>query len=256
MAFNPNELVFNKVRYVDLFDLSDGQVLARLTQVQDANLTVTSEVDEITDAEGTPITRLYRNKQAQFTAANALFSLDLAARQLGVDKNVIATTGKIPYEETITVSSNAAALTKTPAGTVKYVYVLEKNGIASTLASDTTASAGKFAIDGKNITTSGLTDGTKLYVEYEVNPEEGKAYKVSATSDSFPEAVGAKIAVYFKDVCDDSDVLGYIISNKAKLNPESVEIALTRDGTHSFTLDMFKDYCGTDQELFHIIVAQ
>ena len=47
-----------------------------------------------------------------------------------------------------------------------------------------------------------------------------------------------------------------IVCPKAKFNPESVELALTSTGKHAFELNMMKDYCEDDGDLFTIIVNE
>ena len=51
---------------------------------------------------------------------------------------------------------------------------------------------------------------------------------------------------------------GKIIIPKAKLNPESIELALTSTGKHAFTMTMMKDYCAEEGEdqLFTIVVSE
>ena len=66
-----------------------------------------------------------------------------------------------------------------------------------------------------------------------------------------------KIYAYFRDKCNENLVYsGVIIANKAKLNPESVELALTSTGKHAFEFQMMRDYCDEEAELFSIIVAE
>lgn len=66
------------------------------------------------------------------------------------------------------------------------------------------------------------------------------------------------IYAYFKDKCNENKVYsGKVICPKAKLNPESIELALTSTGKHAFELTMMKDYCDeTNDELFEIVVAE
>ena len=66
---NKDELILDKIRSLTLSDYETGKdIICRLTQLEDPTLTCTSEADEVTDAQGAPISRLYKNKQAKFSA--------------------------------------------------------------------------------------------------------------------------------------------------------------------------------------------
>lgn len=94
-TFNPNELILERVKSVLFTDYSTGDILARLTQLEESTLETTSETDEVLDAIGSPIDRIQRSKAATFSASNSLFSLDLAAQQFGTDKQVASSSAKI-----------------------------------------------------------------------------------------------------------------------------------------------------------------
>ena len=70
MAFNKNELILDKVRSLTAHDLSTGEMLFRLTSLEDPSLSCTAEGEEIVDAIGAVITTLYRAKKATFSASN------------------------------------------------------------------------------------------------------------------------------------------------------------------------------------------
>lgn len=270
MAFNVNELILDRVRSLTAHDLSNGEMLFRLTSLEDPSLNTTAEGEEVVDAIGALITTLYRAKKATFSASNSLMSLDLAAAQFGAKKEIASATKKInvPTFEIIPVEKDTTEVTlkKAPVGEVKYIYALNNNEIATRYTAGSAASATEFVIDetGKITVPTGMTG--KLYVEYSYEADgteasEGKAGKganriVNKTSE-FPEACSVKIYAYFRDKCNENLVYsGVIIANKAKLNPESVELALTSTGKHPFELQMMRDYCDDEAELFSIIVAE
>lgn len=255
MAFNKNELILDKVRSLTAHDLSTGEMLFRLTSLEDPSLSCTAEGEEIVDAIGAVITTLYRAKKATFSASNSLISLDLAAAQFGTKKE----TGKIvvPTYEILTVADDATevALKKVPVGDVSYIYALENGEIATRYESGAAASATEFVIDkdGKITVPTGLTG--KIYVEYSYESEN--ANRIVNKTSEFPEACSMKIFAYFRDKCNENLVYsGVIVSPKAKLNPEQVELALTSTGKHAFEFQMMRDYCDDEAELFSIIVAE
>lgn len=263
MALNVNELVLDRVRSMTLHDLTTGGLICRLTQLADPSLNCTAEGEEVTDAVGARITTMYRAKSAEFTASNALFSLDLAAIQYGTEKVVADTDAEITDHtyEILTVTSadatNGVALAHTPTDPtcIRWAYEVIDGGIGRTFAAGASPSATEFQYnEGKIVPPTGFTG--KLFVEYAFKNENAVLVRNSASN--FPEACSAIIYALFRDVCNENIVYsGKIVIPKAKMNPESIEIALTSTGQHSFALQINKDYCAEDGEdvLFDIIVS-
>jgi hypothetical protein len=264
MAFNVNELILDKVRSLTAHDLSTGEMLFRLTSLEDPSLSCTAEGEEVTDAIGATITTLYRAKKATFSASNSLISLDLAAAQFGTQKKVASKDTKIvvPTYEIITIENGATevSLKKAPVDGVSYIYALDRGEIATRYAVGSAATATEFVIDdaGKITLPTGLTG--KIYVEYAYEAdgsENNGANRIANNTSNFPAACSMKIFAYFRDKCNENVVYsGVIVSSKAKLNPEQVELALTSTGKHAFEFQMMRDYCDDEAELFSIIVAE
>ena len=259
MAFNPNELILDRVRQLTAHDLGTGEILLRLTSLEEPNLSTSAEGEEVTDAVGALITTMYRAKKAAFSATNSLVSLDLAAAQYGTSKIVASDESKVvDYAvETLTLDNGSAKLSHAPIdGTVGYVYVLENGQIATKYPVGTAASDTEAAVDAEGVVTmpSGITSG-KIHVQY--NFENAKAVKIVNSAENFPTAVKVVIDAIFRDVCNENKVYaGKVICNKAKINPESIELTLTSTGKHPFEFNMLKDYCSEDAELFTIIVSE
>lgn len=261
MAFNKNELILDRVRSMSFSDLETGELLFRLTSIEDPTLNCTAESEEVTDALGSVITTLYRAKKATFSATNSLLSLDLAAAQFGSKKEVASTTAKITNYEYEILEANAGKIVLSKAAiadSVKYIYSLESGEVAKSFKQGTTANTTDFKIDEDNKTITLPTGNTtgKFYVEYKTEAEN--AVRVVNNASDFPSAAMVVIYAYFKDKCNENKVYsGKVICPKAKLNPESIELALTSTGKHAFELTMMKDYCDeTNDELFEIVVAE
>lgn len=259
MAFNKNELILDRVRSMTFNDLSTGEMLFRLTQLEDPTLTCTSEGEEVTDALGSVITTLYRSKKATFSATNSLVSLDLAAAQYGTKKEVAESGNEIVTRtfETITIPDAATTvnLTHKPANKddVKFIYSIANGELGKSYKAGATASNTDFVVseNGTIKLPTGLTG--KIYVEYEFKTEN--AVRIVNKASKFPEAAKVVIYAIFRDACNENVVYsGVIVCPKAKFNPESVELALTSTGKHAFELNMMKDYCEDDGDLFTIIV--
>ena len=277
MPFNINEMILDRVRSLTTHDLSTGELLFRLTSLEDPSLSCTAEGEEVTDAIGSLITTIYRAKKATFSASNSLISLDLAAAQYGTKKETASSSSKIvdyayevlpvsknEDEDTYYVTLKNAARTITDENgqdvtSIKYIYVIENGQIGTAYKCGSAVSATEFAVDtdNKKIKLPTAVTSGKIYVEYEYESEN--AMKVTNRASQFPSACSMIIYAYFKDVCNENTVYsGKIICPKAKLNPEQVELALTSTGKHAFEFQMMKDYCAdeTEDELFSIIISQ
>lgn len=256
MAINVNELILDKVRSLIFTDLEDGSVIGRLTKLEDPSLQTAAEAEEITDAQGALITKLFRAKTGRFEATNSLFSMDLLAQQYGTEKEIGGTSTKInvPCEETLEIADGKITLSHTPVGDIKYIYKLENNALATKYSLGTAASATEFTVEGTTITTP--TDVTgKIWVEYEY--EATDFVKVANDADKFPTSVGVKVFALFRDPCNDNvKYAGTIVAKKGKIDPSSIDTALTATGKHSFAIDFMKDYCSEDENLFNVIIAQ
>lgn len=268
MAFNKNELVLDRVRSLAAHDLSDGKMLFRLTQLEEPSLACTAEGEEVTDAVGALITTLYRSKRATFSATNSLISLDLAAAQYGAQKEVAGETEGVDTitdyaYDIIDIEGTTAKLKSLPEGatldvdSIAYIYSVVNGEAGTAYESGDAVDATHFTVaeDGTITVPTGLTG--KIYVEYQF--ETASAVRIVNRASQFPESCSVVIYAYFRDVCNDNIVYsGKIICPKAKLNPESVELALTSTGKHAFELTMMKDYCAgeDDDTLFTIIVSE
>lgn len=263
--FNKNELILDKVRSMTAHDLQNGELLLRLTSLEEPTLTCTAEGEEIVDAIGAVITTLYRAKKATFGATNSLVSLDLAAAQYGTKKEIASETNKIvDYDfETIAIpepeTEGEAVTVKLKRPIIKdsltHIYSLAAGEISTGYTIAQQASATEFVLgeDNQTITVpTGLTG--KIFVEYQYETTE--AVRIVNKTSEFPTSCMLVIYAFFRDKCDDGMVYeGKIICPKAKLNPESVELNLTSTGKHAFEYTMMKDYCNDEDVLFTIIVS-
>lgn len=258
MAFNKNELILDKVRSLTYHDLSTNQIIMRMTSLEDVTLNCTAEGDEVTDAVGAVITTIYRAKKATLSGTNSLISLDLAAIQYGTEKQIASEADKISdyTYEILTITNGKVTLAHTPNAPIKYIYAISNNEVGTAFTSASNASATEFMISGTQITVpTGMTG--KVFVEYTY--DTSNAVKIVNSASNFPEAGSVIVYAYFKDVCNENLVYsGKIICPKAKINPESIELALNSTGKHAFEFTMMKDYCAEegDDELFSIIVSE
>lgn len=257
MAINVNELILDHVRSLIFTDLSDGSVIGRLTKLEDPSLMTSAESDEVTDARGSLISKIFKAKTGRFEATNSLFSADLLAQQYGTQKEVADSTKKIivPCEETLTVDTNGEiTLSHIPSNDIKFIYKLNNGTLSEKFIQGASASTTEFSINADKITVPTGATG-KFYVEYEY--ESDSAVRIINNTENFPTAVGVKIFAIFRDQCNENlKFAGSIVANKGKLDPSSVELALTSTGKHPFAIDFMKDPCDEEIDLFSVIIAQ
>lgn len=258
-TFNKNEVVLEKIKQASLYDLESGILLNRLTSIEDPSLNTTAEKEEVLDAQGNTITDIYRAKKATFGGSNSLFSLDLAASQFGATKEIASADKKIVnyVAETMTIADGKVKLSRTPVeNSIKYIYIIEGGEIGESYKVNLSAASDSEAFvaeDGTITVPTSVTEG-KVYVEYAYESEE--AVRIVNKTDEYPTAGKLVILALFRDKCTDKTILGSIICPKAKLNPESVDLALTPTGKHPFEYTMMKDFCSDDEELFEIVLSK
>lgn len=271
MAFNVNEVIIDRVRSMTCHDLETKEMLMRLTSLEDSSLQTSAEGEEIVDSIGAPITTLYRAKKATFSASNSLMSFDLAAAQFGAKKEVAGDDNVMidyTYEVLPVVDGKITLSYKVvDDDDLQYVYSIADKQIGTTYKQGAVADGG-FVVgettigegdDAKTVTQITMPDGVtgKFYVEY--NYSTTSAVKVVNKASEFPQAVSVVIYAYFRDVCNENKLYsGKIICPKAKLNPESIELALTSTGKHPFEFVVNRDYCAEEGEdtLFEIILSE
>ena len=236
-------------------------MLLRLTSLEDSSLNTSAEGEEITDAIGALITTLYRAKKATFSATNSVVSLDLAAAQYGAKKEVASAEGKIvDYAyEILKVEGTTVKLAHKPiVNSIKWIYAIENNEVSTAYAVGAQATEKEAMVGEDGIITlpTSITSG-KVYVEYKFESES--ALRIVNKASEFPQAVSVVIYAYFRDVCNENKIYsGKIVCPKAKLSPESVELALTSTGKHPFEFVINRDYCASEGEdtLFEIILSE
>lgn len=263
MAFNPNELVLEKIRAVEEYDPATMELSGRYTQIEDPSLKTSADGTQVTDAMGAEIVTFYNAQQGTFSFTNSLHSLDLMASQFGSKKEIADADNKIviPVSEVITIANNIATLKYAPVGTaaaeVKYAKVMnENNTFGATYEVAATAGDGKFTIDASNKTLT-FPEGTegRVFVQYERESEA--AVKVTKKTDGVPEIKTLLIHAIFHEPCNTNIVYsGVIFVPRAQINPESVEVNLTSDGKHSAEYRLQKPYCDDNAKLFDIIVSE
>ena len=263
MAFNPNELILERIRSVEEYDPATMELSGRYTQIEEPSLQTSADGTQVTDAMGAEIWTIYNAQQGTFSFTNSLHSLDLMASQFGSKKEVADSTNKITtyVSEIVEIKDNVATLKYVPVGTkgseVKYAKVInENNTYGATYKVGAVAGEGVFVVDAatKKLTFPEGTTG-RVFVQYERESEN--AVRVTKKTDGVPEVKTLIIHAIFHDPCNTNIVYaGVIYVPRAQINPETVDINLTPDGKHAAEYRLQKPYCDESAKLFDVIVTE
>ena len=257
MAFDMNNFVIDRVVRGIALSQTDDSVMFSLNQITNPSLSCSSDSTDAVDALGTPIATFYRAKNAEFSAENAIFDMNLMATQSGTTKQVASDQEKIvsPAFETIDIDGSATyTLNHVPLEEIKNVYALNGDGTLGTVfTKSTSASASNFAISGSTLTPpTGLKNGDQLFVIYEY--EAAQAVSVTNSAVNFPKGCKLVLEVLGCDVCDSTKlVFAYLIFPNFKISPD-FDWNIQTDGTHPFSGKAMQDYCDKEKKLFTMII--
>lgn len=264
MAFNPNELVLERVRSVEEYNPSTKELTGRYSQIEDPSLSFSAEGTDVTDAMGATIMTFYNAQTGTFSFTNSLFSLDLAASQFGSEKKVAdnGDTLYVPVTEILTIADNTATLKYTPYGTVagaeigSVTIINDDNTLgakyrqAATIGTETDV----FTLADKVITFPAGVVG-RVLVSY-TRVATKNAVEIDKFTDSEPGVKTLLIHAIFHDPCDKNIVYaGVIYCPRAQIDPSSVELNLTSDGKHAASYLLQKEYCSEESKLCSIFVV-
>lgn len=261
-TFNPNEVVFEKIRYIEEFDPTTMKLLSRLTNVKEPSLQFTSEGTQVTDASNSEIVTFYNAAQGTLSYTNAIHSFDLLAEQFASNKVIASEENKItaPVSEVIEINSeNKVVLKYIPVGTskaeIKYVQLInDENEFGETLEVSPTVSEGKFTVDAGTKTLTFNTGVTgRVIVDYEAEMTE--AISLAKTTESMPPIRTLHVHCYFRNKCDSNiKYIGVIRFPRAQVDVSSVDVSLTPDGGHGVTYKLQKPYCDETGKLCEVFV--
>lgn len=260
-TINLDKLVIDRV-YDGWFEDKNLTLLAHLDQIQNLGINTTSETKDKTDAQGALIKRYYTAKSVEITGENAVLSLNLMAIQTGSDK-VVNGDVVLPRILMLNASESPITLPDNPiAGTVM-VYGTYDNGLPNT---DAPYTQGDSAADGVYVLTTveGVTTLTvptnatstiQVKYDYQVS-SNNTAVRVNQYADTFPTECKATFRVLCSDVCDPETVRAlYIVFPRFQMSPD-FDWTVDTESAQNFSATAFKDYCGTDQLLFYVALAE
>lgn len=214
---------------VDAFDLDTGAMLARFEDLKSSNLSNNGTVVYAQGGVGNPkIIGFSHSKESTLEIQSAVITGGALGIQTGSGLIDLTSTTLIPFDEVVTVTSNAATTTYTATGTagseIGFAYLLNEDGtIAETFTQASDAdSEGTFTYtsSGKNLTfyTGAIPDGGKVLVVY--YPTVSSAYQINNSTEVFAKNVRLHCKTLFRDTCTGKDYVGVLVIYKAKAGEE------------------------------------
>lgn len=244
-----------------------GKMLFRLTNLQDAEISVTADSVDAVDGTGTLIKTFYRGKQGEVTATNSTISLPVI-EQMGGSKAQYASAGTpitMPRIITAGRKDGTADVTVALAGITDtsltdhavVVNVVDANG---TLGEQIPVSALTLTAPGESETASTLsiTDADSTHkawiIKYNrVVSENG--VKIINESNKFPKTIKLTLKVLICDPCSpDAICAAYVVIPSFQPSAE-LTFNLTTDATIDFSGRMQVVYCANEKVLYEIYVC-
>lgn len=254
MAVDVSKLIITEVAQITAFN-NAGELEFIMDEVQNGSIKNSQEKADVTGRNGRKIASLKKNKAVTVSASNGVLVGGALAAQTGTE--IEQGSFKVRITDVMTVNSNKCMTTKTAVGTagdeIGTIYTKNANGSLGTkLEQDTTAAAGKFAYDPatKEITVTGIADGTELVAFYDVEVESAR---ISNDSEKYSKVLKLYIDVVLQDQCD-VEYAGQLIIQRADVSGE-FELSLGGDSfAHAFEAESLAGGCTGSTNLWDLIV--
>lgn len=268
---------------------SDGSLAWMTNQLQDFQISVSSEEDTKTDAQGNTIFSISRAKSCEVSFTTPLFTLEIVAAMNGTDKQVGTNAVKIavPKFETVKLVETAdKVVISGDYTTVNLDHYVRNSGIegdaqykisAAYLTKDgstkmklsrgggSNPSAGEFIFTQGNpagdpatpdtikLKNSDYLAGASILITYEYLTAD--AIQIVNSAEEFPVASVVKVLVRGYDVCDKSaPIYAYFIFPSAKFQT-NYTLGMALDQNIDCNLTCSYDYCSDDRELYRMVIA-
>lgn len=172
--FYIGDFAITSLETITCFDITTGEYLFTLDELQNANLSQTEDTVDITGKQGRKIARIKRNKAVTVSADNGVVSAGLWEMQTG-SRFENSNTALVQWCDQLTVASGNTATTSfiavgTSGAEIENLFVKNSDGtLGEKLTQASDAASGKFAY---NPTTKALsfytnvTAGTEIVVYY------------------------------------------------------------------------------------------
>lgn len=240
-------------------DFNESTLYYSLDQLSGASIAITSDPREITDKNGNIIRRIFKSKNGEFNATNAMLHPAVMNAASGSDVEQASTTKPIDMPKVIVVAPGAEIDDATAdMNTVKVIGIYGNGANSDPLTAGAEASFdnGTFAVSGTKITipAKGETVGVDYPVNYLVMYTRSvtSGIKLTNRADKFPSAVRLTLYASYVDPCSEELKPAYIVIPNFMPDP-SVTINLDSENQElDFNGTLQVDYCSGVKVLYYI----
>ena len=249
------DIVITSLDTINAFDITTGNYLFTLDELQSASIAQGQEKVDITGKQGRKISSMKRNKTMTISGSNGMLSCGLVEMQTGSSFENKET--EVMWTDFLTVRSNTATTTYKGIGTagaeICELYILETVGtVRESLEQASAAATGKFAYDPatKALTFSGVADGSQIAVYYK---RKIAAEVLSNQSDVYSGKCELYVDATGEDKCANIYHVQFHIP-KADFNGEFSLDFGDDQSVHSFEAEGLSGACGAGATFWDMIV--
>ena len=249
------DIVITSLETINAFDITTGNFLFTLDELQSASIAQGQEKVDITGKQGRKLSSMKRNKTMTISGSNGMLSFGLIEMQTG-SKFQSKDAEPVMWYDFLEVQNNTAQTKYKGIGTagaeIVELYVLETIGTIRTSLEQASAAAGKFAYDPatKQLTFSGVEDGTQIAVYYK---RKIVADVLANNSDTY----SGKCELYVDCIGEDKCANLYRVQihiPKADFNGEFSLDFGDDQSVHSFEAEGLSGACGAGSTYWDMIV--
>lgn len=253
MAFYLGGHKIDEILHAAAQDFSDN-LLYTLSELSNANITISAESDDFTDKKGNVIRKTYRSKTGRLEATHAM--LHPAAMNAGSGSDIITATAENPQEmpKILTiVAGSTVDVSDAKEGTVVVMGLYNNGANGAALTQGTEAVVDKtFALVEGKLTVPAAAEGAPIqyFVMYKRDKTEGIILKNSA--DTFPVAQRLTMLCSYEDPCDSALKSCYVYLPNFMPDPNMTINLDSANQEIDFNGDLNIDFCGTSKDLYYI----
>ena len=247
-----------------------GELLYRLTNLQEASINVTADSVDAVDGTGAVIKTFYRGKQGEFTATNSTLSLPVIEQMSGTEAKYASVNSAIEMPMIITADKKTGI--EVPgimnsndlAGSAMTIHEVSTNGTLGEMVaqikygSDTagliTYTAPATGKKGGTIALDDSITGDLFIIKYNRTVTEN-GILVQNESNKFPTTHKLTLKVLIVDPCE-PDIIraAYIVCPSFQPSAE-IDFTISTDATLDFSGVLQTSYCGKEKVLYQIYVC-
>lgn len=251
------DIIITSLETINAFDISTGDFMFTLDELQSASLAQGQEKVDITGKQGRKLSSLKRNKTVTVSGANGILSCGLLGAQVGSD--FANKTVEAAWVDFLTVNASHEATTNykaigTAGAEITELYILESVGTVRTeLEQAAEAAAGKFAYDPstKKLTfNTDVAEGSQIAVYYK---RKIAADVLTNESDKYSKKCELYIDCIGEDKCANLYRVQIHIP-KADFNGEFTLDFGGDQTVHNFEAEGLAGSCGAGGMLWDMIV--